>query len=127
QRPHAGPRSGTEHEGAGPRHSGHGRRSHHRRDAQRGALLRRLRRLAAGGAAPGGRPRIVVRPRGRPRARVPQGSGKALGGAAAARAGRDRLGPRMTRARLTALLAVLVVATVAYGQGSSKTPPLIAT
>ena len=32
----------------------------------------------------------------------------------------------MTRARLTALLAFLVVATVAYGQGSSKTLLLIA-
>src|SRR5882672_4099759 len=125
-RPHARPRIHPDHERAVPRDSRHGRRPHHRRDPQRSALLRRLCRLAAGRVAPGGRPGIVVRPRGRPRARVPQGSGKTLGRAAAPRAGGDRLGPRMKRSCWAPLVALLVLATAAYAQGSSRTLLLIA-
>src|SRR5713101_3596192 len=125
-RPHAGSRVDPDLERAVPRDSRRGRRSHHRGDSQRGALLRRLRRVAAGGAAPGGRPGIVVRARGRSRSRFPQGSGETLGRAAAARAGGNRLGPRMKRSRRAALLAFLVLATAAHAQGSAKTLFLIA-
>src|SRR5882672_7606022 len=62
-RPHARTRFDPDDEGAVPRDPGLGGRPHHRGYAQRGTLLRGLRRMAAGRAPPGSGSRPVVRAR----------------------------------------------------------------
>jgi hypothetical protein len=59
-------------------------RPRHRGDAERGALLRRLRRLAAGRAEGRDRPRPVVGAERRARHHLPQGHRRPVGRAAAA-------------------------------------------